>query len=62
MLRLTCFFCVGSFEYPFQPGPKPLYCSDECRKEVARGRRLKRAHDRAHERYMRILEDVAVNG
>ncbi|MBL1099131.1 hypothetical protein [Streptomyces coffeae] len=62
MIELTCFFCAGFFEYPFRPGAKPRYCSDECRKQVARGRRLKRAHERAHERHLRILEGVAVNG
>ena len=62
MIELTCFCCAGFFEHPFQRGAKPLYCSDACRKQVARGRRLKRAHDRAYERHLRILEDIARNG
>ncbi|MDX3387260.1 hypothetical protein PV682_38330 [Streptomyces niveiscabiei] len=58
---LTCVRCVHYFEYPFRPGAKPRYCSDECRKEAARERRIQRARDRANERRTRIIEDMTVN-
>jgi len=49
--RLYCACCGRPFERKTRRGPAPLYCSDDCRRQIAVRRRMwSRAWSRVEER------------
>ncbi|HYD70702.1 hypothetical protein [Azospirillum sp.] len=40
MTRLYCACCGRPFERKTRRGPAPLYCSDDCRRQIAVRRRM----------------------